>query len=253
MDRNVNVISGLICVGKSRLLEQLRRHPEFQKAFTLSLDDIGIRHWGKRIMTKTEKVYRNELARNEIKTALIVNDVRTVLLEMVMLTRKNHQNPFMEMILDTERYLRLTEPERAGLEGKSLPEGPPRVNLNVILLYCDFTTVKRRIEQRRKEAEKTNSPILNMEGVLDAAIQFEMPEAYTPLPINTSDESAATEKKRMREIIRFFLEQRLPADRVVRKRLEESAQYLAELQEIARKLGMRSGASFLRQDYNPIR
>lgn len=112
--RNINALSGLICTGKSAYMRKLMRLPEFRDAISVSLDDVGIRHWGRRIMTSTEKVYRNQLAREEVQRRIIVNGVQTVLLEMVMLTRKNHQEPFVRMVAKTEQYLHLIEPERAG-------------------------------------------------------------------------------------------------------------------------------------------
>ena len=253
MDRNVNVMSGAICVGKSRLVKELLKLPEFRDAATVTLDQVGIRHWGRRIMTKTEKVYRNELARNEVKEQLIVNWAEHVLVDMPMLTRANHQKPFVEMIGDAERYLRLIDPERDALEGKKITTNRPFVYLNVVLLYCDFETVKRRITVRGLEAEKSDSPAVSMEAVLDVAVQFELPKDYVPLPIDTSDESESAEELRMREIRGFLLERKFPTSSVFRERMAQARACRDELKEEARRRGMMSGAAFIRSDYTSRR
>src|SRR3989344_7928843 len=131
--RNINILSGLICVGKSTYLKRLLNLPEFQHAISLSLDDVGLRYWGRRVMTKTEKVYRNRLAREEIQRRIIVDGAQQILIEMVMLTRKNHQEPFALTVRETEYYLHAIEPERAAFEGKPLSKDYGMINLNVIL------------------------------------------------------------------------------------------------------------------------
>lgn len=104
--RNICVLSGLECTGKTTYLRKLMSRSEFRDAISISLDDVGVRYWRQRVMTRTEKVYRNQLAREEIERRIIVDGVKTVLLEMVMLTRKNHQNPFVRMVAETKDYLR---------------------------------------------------------------------------------------------------------------------------------------------------
>lgn len=245
----INVLSGLICVGKSTYLEQLTRVPEFRDAVSVSLDEVGVRHWGGRTMTKTEKVYRNQLAREEVQRRIIVDGAENVLLEMVMLTRKNHQEPLIRIVEETERYLRVIEPERAALEGKELPEGYGTINLNVVLLYCSLDRVRERILRRSLSGDSYNSPVLSMEGVFDAAVQFELPEVYEPLPINTTEEGARAEQERMQEIMAFFLRGERPAKEVIRLRMKEAEMHLGQLQEEAIKAGITCGSQFLRSDY----
>ena len=88
----------------------------------MGLNEVGIRYFGKRIMTKTEKVYRNQLAREEIQRRIIVDGASQILLDMPMLTRENHQEPFVRMVEETNRYLEIIEPERAALENKTLDQ-----------------------------------------------------------------------------------------------------------------------------------
>lgn len=235
--RYINVLSGLICAGKSAYLRTLMRRPEFRDAISVGLDDIGTRYWGRRAMTSTEKVYRNQLAREEVQRRIIVDGTQTVLLEMVMLTRKNHQEPFVRMVAKTEQYLRLIEPERAKMEQRDPVSDDSSIHLNVVLLYCSLERVQERIERRKREGS-SNSPVMSMSGALHAAIQFEMPEAYIPLPIDTTDESEEAECNRMQEIMAFFLQGKTPSQAVIDARMAEARKCLHALKEEAEKTGI---------------
>lgn len=235
--RRINVLSGLICTGKSAYLRKLMGRPEFHDAISVGLDDIGIRYWGRRTLTSTEKVYRNQLAREEVQRRIIVDGAKTILLEMVMLTRKNHQEPFMRIVAETKRYLHLIETERAKMEQRECLHDDSKIRLNVILLYCSLERVQARIERRKREGSG-NSPVMNMEGVWHAAMQFEMPEAYIPLPIDTTDESEEAECNRMQEIMAFFLQGKTPSQAVLDARMAEARKCLHALKEEAEKTGI---------------
>lgn len=233
-EKNVNVISGLICVGKSRILKLLRQQEQFHNAYYIRLDDVGIEYWGKYAhLTKHEKVFRNEVMRFIIKQQMIVQDTEQILIEMVMLTRKYHQEPFVEMIRDTQRQLRLIEPEQVAQGRKAISGLPCFVNLNVVLLYCDVETVRKRITKRAASLNTGNSPIIDMAGVYDTALQFEMPESYYPLLINTSDESPKAEQKRLQEITAFFFWGKQIDQKTAEDRLCEAREYLDQLKQLA--------------------
>lgn len=235
--RNIHVLSGLICTGKSAYLKKLMRWHEFRNATTIGLDDVGIRYWGNRAMTTTEKVYRNQLAREEIQRRIIVDNAKTVLVEMVMLTMKNHQEPFMRMIAETEHYLQRIEPERARMEQRPPLHDDGGINVNVVLFYCSLERMRERIERRKSEGSN-NSPVFSMDGALHAAIQFEMPEVYDPLLINTTDENVDAELERMREMKAFFLRGEKPSRVTCDARKEEAESYLCELCREAEKAGV---------------
>ena len=235
--RHINILSGLICTGKSAYLRKLMGRPEFRDATTVSLDDIGILYWGRRTMTGTEKIYRNQLAREEVQRRIIVDGAQTVLLEMVMLTRKKHQEPFVRMVADTEQYLRLIETERAKIGQRQFVQDDSNVRLNVVLLYCSLERVQERIERRKREGN-SNSPVLSMDGVLHAAIQFEMPEVYDSLPLDTTDECEEAECNRMQEITAFFLREEKPTQAVFDTRMNEARKCLYELKQEAKKEGI---------------
>ncbi len=246
--RSINVFSGCSCVGKSTYRDKFGNLPELQGAVSVGLNEVGIRYFGKRIMTKTEKVYRNQLAREEIQRRIIVDGASQILLDMPMLTRENHQEPFVRMVEETNRYLEIIEPERAALENKTLDPSLCTVKLNVVLLYCSLNRVRDRIERRKRDANYADS-ILRMEGVLRMGSQFEMPEAYEPLLINTTDESEEAEKGRMSEILTFFLRGEKPSQEIVRGRMLEAQAFLDELKAEAARAGVSANTPFLASDY----
>lgn len=250
---NINVISGLICVGKSTLLQRLKREPQFQDACFIELDKVGIRHWGHaRKLTKTEKIYRNQLAREEVQTQIIVQGKRTVFLEMVMLTHGYHQEPFVRMAEETRFYLRKILLEQAEMLGEPPQESAnAQVKLNVVLLHCSLATVKKRLKKRNAE-RSSNSPVTSLEGVLDTAIQFEMPTSYVPLPIETDNESRGANEKRYREILAFFTNSTWPRNISLANRLKAAKKHLEEQQRAARAVGITEGMPFVAQDRQRI-
>ena len=84
MDRYVNVISGLPRTGKTTILESIIINPEYSSAVIVGMDEVGDFLWRERQamrrgstdteLTRTEKIYRNEATRNEIKKQLIVGN-----------------------------------------------------------------------------------------------------------------------------------------------------------------------------------
>lgn len=239
MDRCINVISGMTGSGKSWLLEKILSLPQHKTAVLVRMDEIGKRFWGDRWITKTERVYRNELTRNEIKTLLIVYGAKTLFLEAPMLTRKNHQEPFVAMIRSAEKYLQAIETDMA--EKESTP--PPtltHVHLNVILLYCDLETAAARIEKRDSATDATNTNVFSFDGFLETAVQFELPESktYIPLPINTA---RMRETEIVKEAVEFFRGKYFPR-RVVETRLKEAERYLIQGKELAKSRGIKAGS-----------
>lgn len=233
-EKNINIVSGLICTGKSRILKLLRQQREFHNAYSLRLDDVGVQYWGKHAnLTKHEKVFRNEVMRFIIKQRLVIYDTSQILLEMPMLTRAYHQEPFVDMIRDTQRQLRLIEPERVAQGRKALDGLPCFVNLNVVLLYCDIETVRKRIERKVSLLDTGNNPVIDMTNIYDTALQFEMPKSYYPLLINTSDESPEAEQQRLCEITAFFHWGRRIDQKIAEDRLCEAHACLDQLQQRA--------------------
>ncbi len=210
MDRNVLVLSGLIGAGKSWYLNELRKDPKFQDASVLGKDLIKVHHFGaKRELVDSEHVFVNELLRNELKTKLIVDGVNNILVELVMLTRKNHQEPFVETVRDAERYIQAIEREKALLARQSLPI-PSRVNLRVVLLYCgDLSELRRRIEARRQGFGGSNgTDVASLQECIAVAERFEIPDdskTYFPMVIDTSEDNDQARETALGEIRSFFL------------------------------------------------
>src|SRR3989344_3980805 len=195
MDRAINVLSGITGSGKSWLLKKMLERPEFQNTVHVQMDVIGKRVWGDRWITPTERVFRNELTRNEIKMKLIVEKAKIVFLEMPLLTRKYHQKPLVAVARDTERYLQAIEKELAQKENREAVQ--PHVRLNVVLVYCDIETVSRRINDRNRESDATGTNVFDLHGYFETSAHFQLPDMalYTALPLNTCDETLSGQDK----------------------------------------------------------
>lgn len=194
MDRNILVVSGPTLSGKSWLLEQLAALPEFQNATVVRMDDIRRQFWGERTLTSTEGVFRNELTRNEVKKQLIVDGVETVLLEMPLLTRLHHQQPLVEMVKSTQAYIQAMELE-LGCDKTALST----VHLRVALLFVDPVTAGLRLSMRNAGANTSNTDVFRLEEFLSILARYELPEAYSPLVLDTS-----TGNELLEETVSFF-------------------------------------------------
>lgn len=221
-NREVIVISGLISAGKSWLLERLVPNYPPETTALIQIDDVQQKYWGRfdgGVLTTTERVYRNELVRNEVKTALIVDGARTVFVEAVMLTRQLHQRPFREMVNSAEDYLQAIAKERG--------EPKPQVDLKVIMLYCDVDTIRQRmIDRTQGKSGLVNPDAVNIADFVNAARQYELPEpeVYRPMPINNS---LGVGGLVLSEAF-GFLESGTVNPAVYEQRMNESAQFLQE-------------------------
>lgn len=228
-DRQIIVCSGLMGAGKTQLLMQL--YPDYAKGNTrlVRMDEVQEKYWGEfrkgQLLTHTERIYRNELTRNEIKNALIIDGAETVFVELPMLTRRNHQRPFVEMVRNTQSYLQAIERERSG----NMEITGPEINLKVLLLYCSPETIRRRLAERQGETG-INPDALDMEDFLIAARQFEFPDktTYLPFPINTSDPTINV----LEEANDFLMQGHRTTPRARsthRQRMSEARGYLSEV------------------------
>lgn len=235
MKRQVNVISGLTLSGKSWLLEKLLQIPEFRSAAVIRMDDIRKQFWGDKPITSVEGIFRNELTRMMIKAQLIIDEAPLILVELPMLSRKNHQEPFVQMIRETEWFIQEIEKERADKEGRALSE-LTTVALRVVLLYCSPQKAHERLPRRRDGADATNTIVFDEDQYLSIATRFELPDekTYVPLPVNTTDD----DKERILQEVLDFLNGRLLDQELTEKRLGQAQQYLNEAKEEARRRGI---------------
>jgi len=213
----VGVFSGLVFSGKSFFRNWVMSLPEYKDAVFASADAVRQRLYGDRSdthITKTEHVFKNEATRFEVKTRLIIERPSAVFLEMVMLTREAHQKPFVEMVESVNWYLQTIERETTERDGQSIPDSPVKVDFRCIYFYCDLEAVKRRIGYRQQELKTvgnvSNASVFDFDGFLRGARQIEIPPAgYTPLYLNTSDESPEALTRQRQEIL-FFLKGEMP-------------------------------------------
>ncbi len=187
----VCVVSGPTLSGKSYLLNWLLGLPEYDQAPLIEMDKIRQSIFGDRKLTATEHVFKNEATLHALKTKLIVDKPDMVFLEMGLPTEDQHQKPLLAAVADAERYIDKTD---------------LKINLRVIMNYCDIESVKRRIDYRHKQlAGESDTDVFDLETYLrDMSLLFETPRVYKPLPINTSDESATAVQEYRREVLSFI-------------------------------------------------
>lgn len=226
-NRQVIVVSGLVSAGKSRLLEGLVPNYPGEKTTVITTDGVQQKYWGpfgsSPLLTPTERVYKNELAWSEVMTALIVERAQTVLFEAVMLTRDRHQRPFREMIDRSQEYLQAIARERGEL--------PPRVDLNVIMLYCDVDTIRQRMIAREQGASGVVNPdAASLVDFVNGARLFELPDLkiYRAMPINNS---YGTERQTLEEA-KQFLRTGVIDPKVYGQRMLEAAQFLEQARRL---------------------
>lgn len=204
------------------------------------MDKIRTQLYGERAdtdITATEHLFKNEVTRYEI-LKLLVCGVPTVLNESVMLTVSKHQEPFVQMISKAQGYVEAIECEQYKQRGLPLPLHPTKVNLRVLLFFASPEVIAIRAARGHTE-ERTESfaSFSNLRGMWNAVRQFEFPDNrhYSPLLVDTTDESLSAEEERMAEIQEFLSEGKLD-QRINEKRLQGAKKYHSELISIISKL-----------------
>lgn len=200
----VCVVSGPTLAGKSYLLNWLLGLPKYKNSFLIEMDKVRQVLFGNRKLTDTEHVFKNETTLCCLKKCLVIERPDIVFMEMGLPTEDRHQIPLIATIADAQRYVDRIETER-GLETRQESNGF-KINLRVILTYCDIESVKRRISYRlNKPDDKSYTDVFCIETYLrDMSLLFEVPRIYKPLPINTSDESETAVKAHRQEVL-FFI------------------------------------------------
>ena len=104
--RRVIICSGITTSGKSFWRRKLKEALGLADRFVVDFDAVRVAHWGReRRLTPEEHLFKNELARMEVKKRFIIDEAETVLLEAVMLTVEQHQRPMV--IVATELQVRI--------------------------------------------------------------------------------------------------------------------------------------------------
>lgn len=230
----VGVFSGLVFSGKSFFRNWVMSLSEHKDAVFVSADAVRNRLYGDRSdthITKTEHVFKNEVTCFEVKSKLIVERSPAVFLEMVMLTREAHQQPFVEMVKSANCYLQTIEQEEAQRDGKPTPESPVKVDFKCIYFYSDLEAAKRRIGYRKRELETlgnvTNASVFDLGGFLRGAQQIEIPPTgYTPLYLNTSDESEEALNRQRGEVLSFLRGEMPINEKELQRRAVEAVAFL---------------------------
>src|SRR3989344_892397 len=200
----VCVVSGPTLSGKSYLLHWLLGLPEYDQAPLIEMDKMRQSIFGSRKLTATEHVFKNEATLHALKTRLIAERPDMVFLEMGAPTEDQHQKPLVATVADAKRYINRIEAERS--QGKEQKNRDLKINLRVVLNYCDIESVKHRIGYRQKQLDgESDTDVFDLETYLrDMSLLFETPRVYKPLPVNTSDESETAVQAYRREVLSFI-------------------------------------------------
>lgn len=243
MDRYVNVISGLPRTGKSYLLKDIKRQPEYLDAVIVRMDKVGRRLYGKRQATRAgsttteltpiEKIFRNDETRLEMRRQLVAYNAGVILMETPLLTREYHQQPLVEIVANAQWYIGGIEKELADRNSQPLPSKESEVHLKVVLLYASPDVVRERFEKESKRKIPTaNSDAGHINIFLDAAVKFQFPDSncYVPLLVDTTEESHAAHLKRVEEVSSFLRGDILPEEllSINSKRMPKAVAYLEE-------------------------
>ena len=224
----VCVVSGPTFSGKSYLLNWLLGLREYIDAPLIEMDKIRFSLFGDRKLTDAEHIFKNEDTLHLLKTKLIVGRPRIIFLEMGLPTGDNHYKPLVATIAGAQRYIEEIECERGN-------EFDLKINLRVVLNYCDIESVKRRIGYRQDQlSDESGTDVFNLETWLrDMYLLFEVPRVYKPLPINTSDESVATVQKYRQEVLSFVNGHRPIDSATWRVRMDEFGGLIKQARKIS--------------------
>lgn len=254
--RYINIISGHMGAGKSFYFKLLTSLPENKKRWvlTLSKDEVIAKYFGNRTpewpaddfsqehmlaifdkMTPQERIYAEELLRVDVERAILAGGFDKIFLDASMRSREKHQESFVAMVRKVERLLGLIAGENADRQGLLPPVPAPRVELQVVFLYCDFETLRRRMAARWPDLPPDQIP----PPVLETFPGIELPEAYPFLAVDTSDETPDAERRRIEKIKNFF-SGRLADNTVLINGVKDAERCIAEskarMQEFAKKI-----------------
>jgi hypothetical protein len=215
-NRTVLVVSGLQYGGKSWLFKKILKSVVLTNATAVSIDAVRKQLYGNRSdksLTKSEHIFKNEWFRYEIMKQLITSE-SDIVAEAVMLTRRDHQLPMVEIVDRSRGYLERIAEER-GVD-------KPKVNLRVVFVYARPEVIMDRMSRNQEERLATHSPVFNLSDMWGAYSQFEFPDGggYTPLYLDTSDEGTEADDARLREIESFVDGQVLFPEEQSRRRSE---------------------------------
>ncbi len=228
-EMTVCVVSGPTLSGKSYMLNWLRCLPAYKNAPLVEMDKIRQTIFGGRKLTDSEHVFKNEATLHALKTKLIMDRPSIIFMEMGLPTEEKHQKPLVATIVDAQRHINEEEIGR----GRRCAL---RIALKIILNYCDIESVKRRIGYRRNHpGDDSGTDVFSLETWLrDMSLLFEPPRIYTPLPINTSDESEAAVQEYRQEVLSFISGDHLPIDSTAwRSRMNEFEDLINQARRIS--------------------
>ncbi len=195
------------------------------------VDDARILLYGERPdkeITRTEQLFKNEWFRYEILKSLVTGSPN-VCAEALMLTRKDHQAPLASIVERAQMYVRSIEKEKGGNESVD-------VRLKVLFLYSTPGMIQDRLNRDQSERKLTSTPVFDLKGMWGAYSQFEFPDesTYTPLYLDTTDESLEAHQSRMNEIAAFINNEPLDGEEQAQRK-QEAEKYFMEMHKLVKQ------------------
>ena len=219
MNRSVVVLAGLNYVGKTWHQSVVLGLPEMTGAKVVSMDAIRADLYPGRAdthITKTEHLFKNEEMRRAIVRELVLG-TPTVLVDTVMLTRANHQRPFVEMVHHALWYVTEIEREAFERDGSKFIEAC-EVNLRTIVFFCSLERLRDRIARNSIARKVSGTLVFDLVAMRGAVEAYEYPSLYKPLYLDTSDESQSAHDIRVSEIQMFLARGILPENNSNRRK-----------------------------------
>jgi hypothetical protein len=197
--RIVGIISGLTFTGKSFTMKKLLRLPQFRNTAVIEMEEIRKRYWGDKYTYESLKNFRNELTRIEIKRLLLIEERDMVLAEIPMLTDIYHQRPMVSMLHDASLCIAGVQKDKERRGEKF--EADVDIELRAVLLFASIEAVETRVSYRESDPSDL-SDVRSIKQYAWIAEQYQLPLAYTPLYVDTSDETKTEEN--FNKIVNFL-------------------------------------------------
>ena len=223
MERKVILLSGINFTGKTWHEKHVIALPEADAPVLVDMDVIRANLYGTRPdkhITKTEHLYKNECVRNEVLRHLVLG-AQSVMVNSVMQTRRLHQKPFVDMIRRASDYVSDIEREQALHDFRDDPEA--EVTFRPVVLYCSLDVLKSRIARKGADRRESKTLVFDLAAMSNSVLPYEHPVAYSPLYLDTSDESAVAHASRIEDLQAYLSTGIRPADH--RERREQMIAY----------------------------
>ena len=198
MEKKLFIICGLSATGKSYWANVIMDMLKDNNSALVDFDIIREETWGKRAknLVKEEHWFKNELTRNAIRKAFVVDEVKTVVTIVSMSTREQKID-MMNMVWKTEKTLTEILRQRREKECKKSEGEEAKIKVLALWFDCDDKTAEKRLARRKSGEEPSPSDLTEMSVWLGNKSWFDKPDGrfYPYVRIDTSEETIESDEK----------------------------------------------------------